>query len=144
MRDLRRRSEGRFLRLWFSDTCFSLVSPEKCSQTKKLKDLLACLLGSAGARGHSIFFVRHLISLIYILFMIDWKMQNMKLVMSKFYTLDCIFCVLLFFRKDFSPILIKKYWPLLKLSPRLWRLSQKLVNSRGHALDKYLFLFLII
>lgn len=42
MRDLRRRSEGPFLRLWFSDTCFSLVSPEKCSQTKKLKDLLAC------------------------------------------------------------------------------------------------------
>lgn len=70
MRDLRRRSEGPFLRLRFSDTCFSLVSPEKCSQTKKLKDLLACS-DQLERVGIPYFFVRHLISLIYILFMID-------------------------------------------------------------------------
>lgn len=77
VRDLRSRSEGPFFRLWFSGTCFGLVSPEKSSQTKELKDLLAFFLvtnevGSAGATGHSIFFERHLISLmIYSFFMID-------------------------------------------------------------------------
>ena len=41
MGDFCSHSEGRFLRLWFSSTCFGLVSPEKCSQTNEGR---ACLL----------------------------------------------------------------------------------------------------